>query len=108
MKNDPPTLSGRSPGHVYLSPANVAKLLSLSPKTIAALARNDPTMPVTRIGRTVRFDEAAFYRWLASKTSRTRALPPFPSTGSMETRLRALLDAAQSLATDHRRMSRND
>jgi hypothetical protein len=62
-------------------------------------------MPTTRIGRTLRFDEAELYRWLASKTSRTR-VPPFPTTGSIEARARALVDAAQSLANDHRRMSR--
>jgi excisionase family DNA binding protein len=58
----------------YLTADDAAKILRLSPKTIAALARTDPTMPVTRIGRMVRFEEAAFYRWVASKTSRTRAL----------------------------------
>jgi excisionase family DNA binding protein len=58
----------------YLTADDAAKILRLSPKTIAALLRTDPTMPVTRIGRMVRFEEAAFYRWVASKTSRTRAL----------------------------------
>jgi excisionase family DNA binding protein len=95
MANDPPTLSGR-PGRVYLSPAAVAKLLDVSPKTVAAWSRNDPTMPATRIGRTLRFDEAALYRWLASKTRRTRALPPIPTTDPMDALFRALVDVAKS------------
>jgi hypothetical protein len=35
---------------VYLNATAVAKLLGVSPKTVAAWSRNDSTMPTTRIG----------------------------------------------------------
>lgn len=55
----------------YLTPADVGLLLSLSPKTISALALRDASMPATRIGRTLRFEEQALNRWLQSKSRRS-------------------------------------
>jgi excisionase family DNA binding protein len=57
---------------VYLSATAVAKLLGVSAKTISRWSLQDPTMPATRIGRTLRFDEAALHRWLTMKTSKRR------------------------------------
>ena len=55
----------------YLTPAQVGEMLSLSPKTISAIALRDASMPATRIGRTLRFEEQALNRWLLSKTPRS-------------------------------------
>jgi len=55
----------------YLTPAEVGQMLSLSPKTISAIALRDASMPATRIGRTLRFEEQALSRWLLSKTPRS-------------------------------------
>jgi excisionase family DNA binding protein len=49
---------------IYLTPAEVAELLKVSPKTISRWALEDPSMPVTRLGRTVRFEREALERWL--------------------------------------------
>jgi len=43
----------------YLTPAEVGQMLSLSPKTISAIALRDASMPATRIGRTLRFEVRA-------------------------------------------------
>jgi excisionase family DNA binding protein len=49
---------------IYLTPAEVAEMLKVSPKTVSRWALEDPSMPVTRLGRTVRFELEAFERWL--------------------------------------------
>jgi excisionase family DNA binding protein len=67
---------------VYLSATDVAKLLGVSPKTVSRWALTDPTMPATRIGRTVRFDEAALHRWLTTKTAKARARTIFARSGA--------------------------
>jgi excisionase family DNA binding protein len=55
---------------IYLTPAEVAELLKVSPKTVSRWALEDPSMPVTRIGRTVRFDREALERWLRAHSRR--------------------------------------
>lgn len=56
---------------VYLTPAEVAEILKVHPRTVLRLAQQDPTMPATRIGtRLVRFEKAALERWLARKRPR--------------------------------------
>jgi excisionase family DNA binding protein len=48
----------------FLTPAQVAEMLQISPKTVSRWALEDPSMPVTRMGRTVRFEVEALERWL--------------------------------------------
>ena len=55
---------------VYLTPAEVAELLKVSPKTVSRWALADPSMPVTRLGRTVRFEVEALERWLRAHSRR--------------------------------------
>jgi excisionase family DNA binding protein len=49
---------------IYLTPAEVAEMLKVSVKTVSRWALEDPSMPVTRLGRTVRFEAEALERWL--------------------------------------------
>jgi excisionase family DNA binding protein len=50
---------------VYLTPAEVAEILKVHPRTVLRLAQQDATMPATRIGtRLVRFEKAALERWV--------------------------------------------
>ena len=56
----------------YLTVSQVAEMLQVSPKTVAQWAREDSSIPVTRLGRLVRFEEQALLRWLKRKSS-TRA-----------------------------------
>jgi excisionase family DNA binding protein len=58
---------------IYLTPAEVAKLLKVSPKTVSRWALEDPSMPVTRLGRTVRFEVEALERWLRAHGRRKAA-----------------------------------
>jgi excisionase family DNA binding protein len=60
-------LNPETNNRVYMSAAAAAKLLGVSPKTVSRWALTDPTMPTTRIGRSVRFDGAALHRWLTCR-----------------------------------------
>ena len=60
----------------YLNADAVAQLLGVTPKTVSRWSLTDPTMPTMRIGRTVRFPEAALHRWLSTKTSKARSVKP--------------------------------
>jgi len=52
----------------YLTPAQVAELLQVSPRTISRWALQDASMPCIRLpGRVVRFEEGALLRWLERK-----------------------------------------
>jgi excisionase family DNA binding protein len=54
-------------GDAYLTVDDLADLLKCSPKTVARWSLTDPTMPVLRVGRVVRFPKARLLRWLASR-----------------------------------------
>jgi excisionase family DNA binding protein len=58
--------------HSYLTAAQVAEMYQVDPATVYRWATTDASMPATRIGGTVRFETAALYRWLASRTQRSR------------------------------------
>jgi len=51
----------------YLTPAQVAQLLKVSPKTISRWALQDASMPVLRLGRVVRFPEQRLMVWLQQR-----------------------------------------
>jgi excisionase family DNA binding protein len=54
--------------HAYLTPAQVAEMLQVSPKTITRWALQDASMPCVRLpGTVVRFEEGALLRWLERK-----------------------------------------
>jgi len=56
---------------IYLTPAEVAAILRVHPRTVLRLAQQDATMPATRVGaKLVRFEKAALERWLARKRPR--------------------------------------
>jgi excisionase family DNA binding protein len=54
----------------YLTPAEVAAMLRVSPKTISRWVLRDSSMPVTRVGRVVRFEVEALERWLRAHARR--------------------------------------
>ncbi len=60
-----PEPSGPSPE--YLTPEQVHAMLQLSTKTIYRLASADPSMPVLRIGGSVRFPRERLLRWLQAR-----------------------------------------
>ena len=72
-----PSAEVKSPSTpVYLTAADVARLLQTSVKTIYRLAASDPTMPALRLthGGTLRFHRERLQRWLdAREQGRRRA-----------------------------------
>jgi len=61
---------------VYLTPAEVAAILRVHPRTVLRLAEQDATMPAIKLGtRLVRFEKAALDRWLARKRPRLAQSP---------------------------------
>ena len=54
----------------YLTPQQVANMLQVDERTVLRWAQQDASMPVTRIGRVIRFEKAALDRWLARKRPR--------------------------------------
>ncbi len=56
---------------VYLTPAKVAELLAVSVKTVSRWALEDPSMPVLRRGRVVRFERGRLLAWLARQEPRS-------------------------------------
>lgn len=48
----------------YLLPAEVGQLLRLSAKSVYRLAAADPTMPMLKLGGSVRFPRERLLRWL--------------------------------------------
>jgi len=54
----------------YLTPQQVANMLQVDERTVLRWAQQDASMPVTRIGRVIRFEKAALDRWLARKRAR--------------------------------------
>ena len=58
----------------YLTFAQVAEILQVSPKTVAQWSREQPTFPVTRLpGRVLRIEQAALDRWLRRMSGRMAA-----------------------------------
>ncbi len=51
----------------YLTGDQVAALLQVSVKSVQRWASTDPSMPVLRIGRTVRFPRERLFRWLKTR-----------------------------------------
>ena len=54
-------------GPDYLTPAQLAILLQVSVKSVQRWASTDPSMPMLRIGRTVRFPKERVLRWLRAR-----------------------------------------
>ena len=52
---------------LYMTPNEVAALLQLSPKTIYRLAALDPSMPMLKLGGTVRFPRERLLHWLQAR-----------------------------------------
>jgi excisionase family DNA binding protein len=51
----------------YLTAEQLASLLQVSVKSVSRWASSDPSMPVLRIGRTVRFPRERLMRWLKAR-----------------------------------------
>ena len=51
----------------YLTPQEVAGWLRCSLKTVYRTAESDPTIPVLRLGKLVRFPRERLERWLATR-----------------------------------------
>jgi excisionase family DNA binding protein len=74
---------------VYLTADQVGDLLQLSAKSVYRLAKDNPTMPVLKLGGTVRFHRERLERWLrdreqGSPRPRRSTIPPQP-TGRVHT-----------------------
>ncbi len=66
--------SGPTPAPEYLTADEVGKMLKLSGKSIYRVAAQDPTMPVLRIGGSLRFPRARLLRWLDDRTQGARRM----------------------------------
>lgn len=51
----------------YLTVEEVAEILRASPKTVYRLAKDDPTMPMLRLGGLVRFPRERLLMWLRQR-----------------------------------------
>lgn len=60
----------------YLTPVEVGDIVQLTPKTVCQWAREDASMPVTRFGRAVRFEQEALHRWLRAHGRRKSGAQP--------------------------------
>lgn len=58
---------GSPPLPPYLTAPQVASLLQVSPKTVYRWADTEPTLPVLRVGGTVRFPRERLFRWLQNR-----------------------------------------
>lgn len=61
----------------YLTATQVGRMLQLSAKSVYRLATADPTMPMLKLGGTVRFPRERLERWLRDREQgrpRTRSL----------------------------------
>ena len=56
----------------YLTAEQVGELLQVSPRTVQRWALEDASMPVLRLGRTVRFPRADLERWFERSTQGSR------------------------------------
>ena len=55
---------------IYLTPKKVARMLKVNERTVLRWAAEDPSMPTIRIGRVIRWEQDALFRWLAKKRPR--------------------------------------
>ena len=79
--NNPPTSE-------YLTAEQVAALLQVSVKSVQRWACTDASMPVLRIGRTVRFPRERLLRWLKTREQgRGRGIQPLELLPSERERL---------------------
>jgi len=65
----------RDPDHIplYMSAAEVGKLLGISGRTVLRWASRDASVPAVRLGdRTIRFERRAVLTWIASHQQRSR------------------------------------
>jgi excisionase family DNA binding protein len=56
----------------YLTAEQVGELLQVSPRTVQRWVLEDASMPVLRLGRTVRFPQAELERWFKRSTQGSR------------------------------------
>lgn len=52
---------------IYLTPDEVAEMLQLSAKSIYRIAKADPTMPMLKLGGSIRFHRERLERWLRDR-----------------------------------------
>ena len=55
----------------FLTAEQIADMLQVDERTVLRWAQQDASMPVTRLGRVVRFEREALLRWLARKQPRS-------------------------------------
>ncbi len=79
------TQTGSLPLREYVTFDEVAELLQVSKKTLCRWATKDPSLPVLRIGGTLRFPRERFSRWLRAREQgpgqARRSLEPLPRDG---------------------------
>jgi excisionase family DNA binding protein len=64
------------PEPLYLTAEDVGALLKLSPKSIYRLAKDDPTLPMLKLGGAVRFPKDRLLKWLRDREQgRSRGRP---------------------------------
>jgi excisionase family DNA binding protein len=63
----PSALASVVPAPAYLTADDVGALLQLSPKSIYRLAKDDPTLPMLKIGGSVRFPRERLLTWLRAR-----------------------------------------
>lgn len=61
-----PDIEHRDP--TFLTVKQVSEWLQVSTKSVTRWAAADPTMPVLRIGKTIRFDKDRLTNWLRAKS----------------------------------------
>ena len=54
----------------YMTVREVAEMLHVDEKTVSRWSRSDPSMPVLRRGKIVRFPREALMRWLDAQVPR--------------------------------------
>ena len=67
-----PLEPAKSAATPYLTAEQVGELLQVSPRTVQRWALEDASMPVLRLGRTVRFPQAELQRWFERSTQGSR------------------------------------
>lgn len=60
----------------FLTAEQIADMLQVDERTVLRWAQQDSSMPVTRLGRVVRFEREALLRWLARKQPRSARQSP--------------------------------
>lgn len=76
MRTAPQVPESTKPLASYLTPAQVAEMLQLSAKSVYRLSKADPTMPMLKLGGTVRFPRERLERWLRDREQGPRMRKP--------------------------------